>query len=334
MNLIEIPLQLKKLNKNSDDVRRLQNFEENRKTVASLVAENRIFDAIERTIESLRELRDFSDYENIEFQAAVVALLFDLAELHFEHKDYKQAEKELDVIFKMLEKLIAIDAERFGHFHILAMELSTRILRSRKKSMDLLVRQQLQTSLLYDKVNAGVIAATDKLVESLRRVGQLLASTGDYRAAMKFYAEAIRFSKRRTGKVTRKEIKMTIEMAEIMMRISSLRPRAARLLNAILAHAIALETIELEEDILALLEIIRADIAREPKWKVFIHNISKPLRKRLTKEEKRIEGEMKKAEKMHKAEEKKIEKLNREAEKTKKKAEKIEKKKEEKEAKK
>ncbi len=325
MNLIEIPLQLKNLEKNSDDARRLRNIEENRKTVASLVAECRFFDAIERTIESLRELRDFSDYENHEFKAAVAALLFDLAELHFEHKDYKQAEKELDILFKLLEKLIAHDAERFGHFHILAMELSTRILRSRKKSMDLLVRQQLQASMLYEKVNAGVIAATDKLVESLRQVGQLLAATGDYRAAMKFYAEAIRYSKRRTGKVTRKEIKMTIEMAEIMMRIHSLRPRAARLLNAILAHAISLETIELEEDILALLEIIRADIAREPKWKVFIHNLSKPMRKRLTKEEKRVQGELRKAEKMHKEEEKKIEKLNRKADKAMKKAEKKEK---------
>lgn len=313
MNLIEIPLKLKGLDPNDADVRRLRNVEQNRKTAATLVGEGRFMDALERTVESLRELREFSDYENHEFLAALASLLFDLAELHFNHKDYHQAEKELELLFKVLERLVASDAERFGPLHILAMELSTRVLRSRKKSMELLVRQQVQTSMLYDKVNAGIIASTDKLVDSLRRVGQLLASTGEYRAAMKFYAEAIRYSKRRTGKVTRKEIKMTIEMAEIMMRVHSLRPRAARLLNAVLTHAIALETIELEEDILALLEIIRSDVAQEPKWKLFIHNLSRPRVKR-TKAEKLVEKAEKKAEKA----EKKAEKAEKKKEKKKK----------------
>ena len=145
--------------------------------------------------------------------------------------------------------------------------------------MDLLVKHQITAGALYDKVNSGVAAATDKLVDSLRNVGQLLASSGDYKAALKFYAEAIKFSKKRAGKVTRKEIKMTIEMAEIMMRMRQMRARAKRLLNAILPHAIALETIELEEEILALSEIIDADIEHEPKWKSFIHKISLAGRK-------------------------------------------------------
>ena len=122
--------------------------------------------------------------------------------------------------------------------------------------MGLLLKQQMNAGALYEKVNAGVVAATDKLVDSARNVGQLLASTGDLKAALKFYAEAIKYSKKRTGRVTRKEIKMTIEMAEIMMRIRPMRPRAKRLLNAILPHAISLETIELEQDILALIGVI------------------------------------------------------------------------------
>jgi hypothetical protein len=67
---------------------------------------------------------------------------------------------------------------------------------------------------------------------------------------------------------------MTIEMAEIMIRIRSMRQRAAQLLNAVLPHAIALETIELEEDILALLEIINLDLEREPKWKTMLNKFS------------------------------------------------------------
>ena len=118
------------------------------------------------------------------------------------------------------------------------------------------------------------MAATDKLVDSLRKTGQLLASAGDYKAALKFFAEAIKFSKKRTGRVSRKEVTMTIEMAEIMMRIKQMRPRAKRLLDAVLPHAIALETIELEENILALLEIINANETREPRWRSFMHKLS------------------------------------------------------------
>ncbi len=145
----------------------------------------------------------------------------------------------------------------------------------------MLVKQQINTGQLYEKVNSGVVAATDKLVDSLRKTGQLLSSVGDYRAAMKFFAEAIKFSKRRTGRVTRKEVTMTIEMAETMMRIKQMRPRAKRLLEAVLPHAIALETIELEENILALLEMVNADEGREPRWKAFMqYKLSLPSRKK------------------------------------------------------
>lgn len=281
MSQINIPLELKHFDKHSEDLKVIENTLDCRKTIEGLMAEERYIDALERVVESLRTLRDFSDFENTEFRALLVALLFDLAEIHFSLKDYKQSEKELELLFKVLDNLIATDAERFGKYHILAMELSTRILRSRKKAMDLLVKHQIAAGALYEKVNSGVLAATDKLVDSLRNVGKLLASAGDYKAATKFYAEAIKFSKKRSGRVTRKEVKMTIEMAEVMIRVRSMRPRARRLLNAVLPHAISLETIPLEEDILALIEIIDADILHEPKWKGFVSKLTVSAKKRL-----------------------------------------------------
>lgn len=214
---------------------------------------------------------------------SLVAVIFDLAEIHFQLKDYKQSEKELDTLFKVLDSLVKNDEERFGKLHILAMELSTRILRSRKKALDLLVKQQINAAALYEKVNSGVAAATDRLVDSLSNVAQLLASTGDLKGALKFYSEAIKFSKKRTGRVTRKEIKLTIEMAEIMMRIKQMRPRALRLLNAILPHAIALETLELERDILSLKSLIESEPDNEPKWKNFFHQLTVSAKAKLKK---------------------------------------------------
>ena len=215
------------------------------------------------------------------------------AEKH--HLDYKQSEKELDTLFKVLGNLIKEDSERFGKYHLLAMDLSTRILRSRRKTLELLAKQQINTGMLYDKVNSGVAAATDKLVESLRKAAEMMASTGDYHTAVKFYAEAIKIAKKRAGKVTRREVRMTVEMAAVMMRSKSESARARRLLNAILPHAIALEALELEQEILAMIETIDSNLVHDSAWKNFLDKVQRSARsamRKIKKEESAGENEM------------------------------------------
>lgn len=320
MGLINHQIDFSKSNLNKEDLNILQDAVAARTTASELFEQGKYMDALERIISAMRKMREFSDFDNQEFRHVFAVLLFDLSEIHFALKDYKQSEKELETLFKVLDSLLKEDSSIFGHYHILAMELSTRILRSRKKVLELLVKQKINADQLYEKVNSGVVAATDKLVESLRKVGQLLAASGDYRAALKFYAEAIKFSKRRTGRVSRREVKLTIEMAEIMMRLKQMRPRAKRLLSAILPHAIALETIELEEEILALSEIIDNEVEQAPKWKSFLHKLSissrkekeKALKKELKADEKKAEKAEKKKEESKKAKVKKEKKEKKE----------------------
>ncbi len=280
MNFINIPLNLKEFKNHSKELEIIRHVEACRATAQQLAEEKRYRDAVERIVEAMRSAREFPDFSHPEFRALVAALLFDLAELHFQLKDYKQGEKDLDNLFKVLEPLVKKDADRFGAHNVAAMEVSTRILRSRRKLMDLLTKQQMATGMLFEKVNAGMAEATDKLVESLRKMGELLASMGSYREALKFYTEAIKYSKKRSGRVTPREIAMTIEMAEVMRRVRRLRPRAKRLLEAVLPHAIAAKEIKMEEDILALTAIIDADIEEEPRWKALMHKLSLPSRKK------------------------------------------------------
>lgn len=244
-----------------------------RKEAGEFISREKYLEAMERTVTALKIMRDFPDFQNAEFRSLFVAVLFDIAEIHYFLTNYKQSEKEVETLFKVLDNLVKQDEERFGQYHILAMELSTRILRSRKKAMDLLVKQQITTDSLYQKVNSGVAAATDKLVDSLCTTAQLLAATGDIREALKFYAEAIKISKKRTGRVTKKEIKMTVEMAEVMIRLRALLPRAKRLLNAILPHAVNLKDVELEQDIISLIEVIDNNEEPETKWRMFLHKV-------------------------------------------------------------
>lgn len=278
---LNINLDTPELNESEKDILRLAL--ETRGEADVFLNQDKYLEAMERTVAALKVLRDFPDYHNPDFRLVLVALLFDLSEIHFSLRNYKQSEKEVDVLFKVLDNLVRIDQEKFAEYHILAMELSTRILRSRKKALDLLVKQQIITSSLYEKVNSGIAAATDKLVDSLCRTAELLASTGDIRGALKFYAEAIRYSKKRAGRVTRKEVKMTVEMAEVMMRLRSMQPRAKRLLNAVLPHAVALETVQLEQDIISLIEVIDANEEPESKWRLFLHKVISGAKTKLKK---------------------------------------------------
>ena len=284
MTPIELKLNLDSKAVSQEDAAILQAAMDIRKESETLLAQDKYLEAMERTVAALKVMREFPEYNNPEFRMLLVVLLFDLAEIHYSLKNYKQSEKEVEILFKILDSLVKTDEERFAQYHVLAMELSTRILRSRKKALDLLVKQQINTGALYEKVNSGIAAATDKLVDSLCATARLLASTGDIRGALKFYAEAIKYSKKRAGRVTRKEIQMTMEMAEAMMRLRSMQPRAKRLLNAILPHAIALETVQLEQAILSLIEVIDASAEPESKWRMFLHKVTSGAKSKLKKQ--------------------------------------------------
>lgn len=283
MTFKELPLRASELDPKSADTAIINEAVAIRNKAVALYEEEKYTDALRDVVEALRKLREADDYSHREFKAVLIGILFDLSEVHFALKDYKQSEKDLDMLFKVIEPLLKEDPERFGHLHVLAMELSTRILRSRRKTLELLAKQQINNGILYDKVNAGVGAATDKLVESLRKSAEMLASAGDYHAAVKFYAEAIKLAKKRAGKVTRREVKMTVDMAAVMMRSKSEVARAQRLLNAILPHAIALETVELEQEILSMLQSIENNVAHETMWRNFLDKVQQAARKRFGK---------------------------------------------------
>lgn len=285
MTPIEIQLNLDPSVMTADEIAVLQGAIDARHQCGRFLAEEKYLEALERTVEALKFLREFPDFQNPEFRLLFVALLFDIAEIHYCLKNYKQSEKEVDVLFKVLENMVKTDEQRFARFNILAMELSTRILRSRKKALDLLVKQQIANGNLFEKVNAGITAASEKLIDSLCKTAQLLAATGNLRESLKFYAEAIRYSKKRTGRVTRKEVQMSLEMAEVMMRRKSMKPRARRLAEAILPHAVSLGDTTLEQDINSLLGVMNANEEPEKKWRLFLHKFTTAAKSKFKKSE-------------------------------------------------
>lgn len=293
MTIKDVPLRINELPGETSDREAVEAAIALREEAVALFEEEKFDDALGRIVDALRKLREFSDYGHREFRMLLTVLLFDLSETHFALKDYKQSEKELEMLFKVLEQLIKDDSERFGTFHVLAMELSTRVLRSRKKTLELLAKQQINTGVLYEKVNAGVAAATDKLVESLRKGAEMMAQTGDYRGSVRFYMEAIKLAKKRTGRVSRREVRMTVDMARVMMHSRSDMERAKRLLTAVLPHAVSLENLELEQEILGMIEKIDSDVAHEPTWRTFLEKVQRTAKTKLRRGKKVANGDSK-----------------------------------------
>ena len=80
-----------------------------------------------------------------------------------------------------------------------------------------------------------------------------------------------------------------------MMRSKSESARARRLLNAILPHAIALEALELEQEILAMIETIDSNLVHDSAWKNFLDKVQRSARsamRKIKKEESAGENEM------------------------------------------
>lgn len=280
MKHIEISVDLDKFNSVKRDREIAEEVLQMRNATKSLSEQGKNIDALENTVGAMTVLKGFSSYDSVEFKVLLASLLFDLTEVYFDLKDYKQSEKELQILFRVLENIIKQDPDRFGKYHVMALELSTRILRSRKKALDMLAKQQLAAGALYEKVNAGMVSATDKLVDALRNIGDLLAASGDYKASLKFYSEAIKFSKRKNGRVTAREIRLTVDMVKIMMRLRSMRPRALRLLDAVLPKAVAMKEEELIADIHSLEEVINSKQEQDPAWKLFLRKLQSPFSKK------------------------------------------------------
>ena len=100
-----------------------------------------------------------------------------------------------------------------------------------------------------------------------------MASTGDYRGAIRFYMEAIKLSKKRTGRVTEREVAMTVAVARLMMHSRQQTDRAKRLLEAVLPHAKAVGSKVAPEEINDLIKNIDEKKEIDSLWRSFLNKV-------------------------------------------------------------
>lgn len=171
------------------------------------------------------------------FLAILGSLLYDIAFIHTQRKEYKQAERELAKTLKIFERLAKTNPERYATPHVMALNAATATYRNRVKQAELLVHYQVATSTYLQEVNSGVGEATDRLVDSITAEGDTLAQMGRHREAMQYYTRALKYLTKIEPDFTLKQLRLSISLGEAMLRVGAMKEKGIHLLNTMLHKA-------------------------------------------------------------------------------------------------
>ncbi|MDE6860553.1 MAG: hypothetical protein K2J65_09115 [Duncaniella sp.] len=171
------------------------------------------------------------------FLAVLGALLYDIAHLHGERKEYKQAERELEKSLKIFERLAKTNPERYASAHVMALNSATAVYRNRVKQAELLAHYQVATSTYLHMMDSGVEDAAARLVESLTSEGDTLAQMGRHREAIQYYTRALKYLTKMETDFSLQQLNLSISLGESMLNIAAMRDKGVHLLNTMLHKA-------------------------------------------------------------------------------------------------
>lgn len=171
------------------------------------------------------------------FLATLATLLYDVAYLHAERSEFKQAERELEKSMKLFERLAKVNPERYGPAHIMAMNATTTVYRNRVKQANMLAHYQVATSTYLQMVNRGVDEAMTKLIDSLVTEGRTLADMGRHREAITYFTRALKYLTRLSPDFDIAQLDLSIDLGESLLNVKSTRDKGVHLLNTMLHKA-------------------------------------------------------------------------------------------------
>ncbi|MDE6371116.1 MAG: hypothetical protein K2K92_06475 [Duncaniella sp.] len=187
------------------------------------------------------------------FMQILAALLYDIAYLHSERGEYKQAEREIEKSIKVYERLARTDAARYASPHMMALGRATEIYRNRVRQAELLAHYQAATTAYMEQLNAGSEDAAGRLVESLAHQGDTLAHMGRQREAMQYYTRALKYLTRIEADFTLHQLQLSIALGRTMLEVSAMREKGVHLLNTMLHKATKINALEEHREIVDML---------------------------------------------------------------------------------
>lgn len=195
--------------------------------------------------------------KNEDFNAIVVALLYNLALAHHDMGDNSRAAKELTKAQQLLERLAKRNEARFSAMLLMAVEASTEVIKSKTKQMNVLAHYQSASELYMSELGQGDANATriamSNLVDTLGKEGDIMLEMGNSRNAVKYYTKALRYQKKLGEKMGMRELTLSIGLARALMRLINRRAAAEQLLRSLLPLAQRLDATAQIHDIQDLL---------------------------------------------------------------------------------
>ncbi len=209
--------------------------------MSAFIASNNAAMALESAESALTVLVAVTAKRNEDYMALVASLLYNLARVHHALDDNARAVKELTRAQKLLERLVKRNAARFSATMVIAVEASTTIYKNRIKQMNVFNHYQTMTELYAGMVGEGKTAearqALGALVDSLKKEGDLILQLGNPRQAVKFYTKALRYHKKLGNTMGIKELRLSIGLAQALLRLANRRDTAQQLLTSLVPLA-------------------------------------------------------------------------------------------------
>ena len=171
------------------------------------------------------------------FLSVLAALLYDIARVHTDRGEHRQAEREIEKSAKIYERLARTSPERYGPAHLLAVAAATTAFRSRVRQASMLAHFQAATGAYMEMMTTGVEGAAAKLVESLTHEGQTLARMGRHREAVQYFTRALKYLTRIEPEFTERQLLLSVDLGQSLLSIKANRQKGIHLLNTMLHKA-------------------------------------------------------------------------------------------------
>lgn len=219
------------------------------------IEQGQTLEAMESAAQALNLLAQEPKRKDEPFLQVLAMLLYDISLIHSDQSQFKQAEREVEKSAKIFERLVRLDAERYGSAHLLSLNAVTAIYRDRQKQAKLLSSYQASTSEYLELAAKGMNDAALRLVDSLAAEAKTLSHMGRYREAVQFYIRTLKYLTKIEPDFTERQLELSIEMGQCMLQVSAMREKGIHLLNTMLHKATRLS----RTDLYALVSRILSD---------------------------------------------------------------------------
>ncbi len=198
------------------------------------------------------------------FLSILALLLYDISLIHSARDENKQAEREIEKSMKLLERLAKQKPDRYGAAHLMALNASTSVYKSRVKQAAALEQYQAATSTYMQMLNEGMEDAGMRLIESLATEGRTLVKMNRQREAVQYFTRALKYLTKISPEFDLLHLQLSIDLGHALLSLKGTREKGIHLLNTMLYKASKLNA---DEEHRRIVDILVA--AKNPALDIF-----------------------------------------------------------------